>query len=721
MTLDRRQFLKLASGSLVYGFALACSDNSQVEVGEPTKGTTVSKKKLVDHGEIYFVDYTEWIFIHPDGSVTVHTGRIELGQGLKTVLSNVVSQGLGIPPDAVEIVMGDTASCPDDGPTEGSGATRVVGWGHWNACARIREDLLRRAAEALECPVDQLDCSGGVISHLRKPKRRVSIAELVDDDGTVHLATVDWREVRKHNPPYIDRKTAAVNAEAIVTGSLQYVGDLFPGECLYGAYLVHDYHLLLSKLESVDLEAAQNVPGVVAARRSERSAFVIADRYTTVQKGLEAMNAAWRVPERGKTLDREAEIRAGAKLLKTIEDTGDPAAGLAQSAVTLGETYLTQYASQTPLETETAVARFKDGQAVVWASSQAPFKLRPRVAKRIGMPEEQVRLISMPVGGGFGAKVDTEAPAGAAEFAKEVRGTVKHVYSREYQFVNFDRYKEAVVADITSGVSPDGTLIARTLDLYQDEGFGSTVTYKIPHVLTRLFQTAMPARHATMRGTSFVQTCFAVESHTDMLAEAVGLDPVEFRKLNLHTPSFGPLLDVCSEMLDYGHVVLPPDHGIGFAICHHGGRQLGAVGAEVSVNRSTGVVRVERLAGAFDVGVVVNINTLTANTNGAMIWGLGYALFEEVALDGHTAFARDFDSYRIPRFSDTPPIQLAFLNNEVNDRMPRGCGELPVIPTVGAIANAVYRAIGVRFFELPLTPKRVLRALAHQRPGAHSS
>ncbi len=708
VTLDRRQFIKLASGSLAYGFALSCT-------GDSKKEATVPRKKLVDHAEIFFVDYTEWIFVHPDGSVTVHTGRIELGQGLKTVISNVVSQGLGVPPAAVEIVMGDTASCPDDGPTEGSGATRIVGWGHWNACARIREDLLGRAAEALGCPADQLTWSGAVISHRRKPQRRVSISELVDEDDMVHLAASDWLEVRKHNPPYIDRKTPAVNAEAIVTGSLQYAGDLFPGQCLYGAFLNSDYHIHLSQLESVDLEAARKVPGVEAARRSERSAFVIADRYSTVQKGLEAMKATWRVPDRGKSLDREAEIRAGATLVKAVEDTGDPAAGLTTSAVTLSETYLTQYASQTPLETETAVARMEDGKALVWASTQAPFKQRPWVAERIGVPEEQVRLISMPVGGGFGVKVDTLAPPEAAEFATEVRGsTVKHVYSRERQFVIMDRYKEAVVADITSGVGPDGRLIARTLDLHQDEGHGSTATYRIPHVLTRLFHTDMPARHGTMRGTSFVQTCFAVESHTDMLAEAAGLDPVAFRKLNLHTPSFGPLLDTCSEMLDYGHVEPPPDHGIGFAICHHGGRQLGAVGAEVSVNRSSGVVRVKRLAGAFDIGVVVNINTLTANTNGAMIWGLGYALFEEVDLDGHTARTCSFDRYRIPRFSDVPPIQLAFFDNEAREDMPRGCGELPVIPTVGAIANAVYRAIGVRFHELPLTPQRVLGALSRR-------
>jgi isoquinoline 1-oxidoreductase len=677
----------------------------------------VPKPKVLSHADIFFVDYTEWIFIHPDGTVTVHTGRIEMGQGLKTVISNVVSQGLRVAPDKLEIVMGDTGRCPDDGPTEGSGATRIIGWGHWAACARIRQDLLRRAGEKLGAPRDQLHHTEAGIRWPSEPDRLLTLADLVEDDGTVHLDLIDWRQVIRNNPPYTDRKTPAANARAIVTGGLQYVGDLFPGQCQYGAYLTPPYHSKVTSLESIDLEAARKVPGVVSVGRTGRkaipSAFVVGETYTAVQNGLEAMNARWRRPSRPKTIDHEAEIRAGAKLLKTMEEAGDPKTGFAESGLTLAETYVTQPASQVPLETESAVALLEEGRMKVWASTQAPFKILPWIARRTGKPKEEVRVISMPVGGGFGCKVDTLAPEEAAEMARDTGCRVKHIYSRDHQFNGIGRYKDVVVADIASGVSPEGKILSRTLDLYQDEGHGSTVTYDIPHVRTRLFGSDMPVRHATMRGTSFVQTCFAVESHTDMLAEKAGLDPVAFRKMNLHTASFGPLLDACAEMLGYDGSGLGRGRGIGFAICHHGGRQLGAVGAEVSVNLKTGRVKVERLAGAFDIGVVVNINTLTSNTRGAMMWGLGYALFEEVELDGHRSYTRSLDHYRIPRFSDVPPIQLAFLDNEVHrEGMPRGCGELPVIPTVGAIANGVYRAIGVRFRTLPLTPKRVKRAMA---------
>ena len=221
-----------------------------------------------------------------------------------------------------------------------------------------------------------------------------------------------------------------------------------------------------------------------------------------------------------------------------------------------------------------------------------------------------------------------------------------------------------------------------------------------------------PLRVSALRSLGAYGNLFAIESFVDELAHAAGLDPVEFRKRNVATPAFIPLLDACAEGVNYDPTRSQENRGTGFAICMHGGRQLGAAAAEVTVNPATGEVRIDRLYGAFDIGTVININTLTANTKGAMMWGLGYALFEEVHADGHTAHCRSLEDYRIPRFTDLPPLEIVFLDNASRGQSPRGCGELPVVPTVSAICNAVYRAIGVRFYTLPLTPKRVLAALS---------
>jgi CO/xanthine dehydrogenase Mo-binding subunit len=263
---------------------------------------------------------------------------------------------------------------------------------------------------------------------------------------------------------------------------------------------------------------------------------------------------------------------------------------------------------------------------------------------------------------------------------------------------------------LTTGVGADGRMIARKIDVYQDEGNGTAYTYLIPNVVTRLYQASWPYQLLTSRGTSYVQTCFATESHIDMVAKAVGLDPFTFRRINVELPAFVNLIDACAEMVDYQNYRPGPDEGIGLAICHHGGRQLGAVAAEVAVDRATGAVDIKRICAAFDIGTVINHRTATACIRGGIIWGIGYSLFEKIKIDGHSCYTEYLIDYRIPQFSDIPPIEIRFLDN-CNPGMPRGCGELPVVPTIGAIANAIHQATGVRLYLTPFTPDHIQNAL----------
>ena len=438
--------------------------------------------------------------------------------------------------------------------------------------------------------------------------------------------------------------------------------------------------------------------------------MVVGTTFSAVQRGLAAVVATWKTPHRPQELDNEAEIRAAATLEKVVEEKGRPDATLAASDTVVSETYVTQYASQVPMETETAVAQKEDGRWVVRMGTQNPFLARYRVARNRRIDEADVRVVAMPAGGAFGCKAWNIVGRETVLMAELAGVALKHVYSREADIQWRSRYKESVVVDLTSAVTADGWLAARKIDFFQDEGHGSEDLYDIPHVQTRLYDTRMPTRHATMRGTSYAQDIFAIESHTDMVAEAAGVDPLAFRRRNVLLREFLPVIDECARLMNYPDYRPPADHGVGFAICNHGGRQLGAVGAEVRVDRESGRVEVLRLAGSFDVGVIINRNTAIGGVKGAMIWGLGYALLEEVRLDGHRCYTTGFTNYQIARMSDVPPIEIAFVNNVTPER-PRGCGEMPLPPTTAAIANAVYNAIGVRFYEIPITPERVKAAL----------
>jgi isoquinoline 1-oxidoreductase len=462
----------------------------------------------------------------------------------------------------------------------------------------------------------------------------------------------------------------------------------------------------------VELNAARALPGVKKVEVVKEDVAAIGERYTDVVKALNAVEAKWSTPTRPKEFNFEEEIRANAKFIELKEEQGNVDSGLAASYLTVSETYITHFTTQAPIETDTALVRLENGgnKATVWVSSQHPHKAREIIARSLRFPESDVRVIGMPAGGGFGGKTSNPVTGEAARLARLAGAPVKLLYSRKNQFQWRSRYKMACVIDLTTGISSGGRMLARKIDTYQDVGDGTVYTYDIPNVLTRNFQAKLPFKRAISRGTSYVQNCFATESHIDMVAAAIGIDPFEFRRNNVWLPAFINVIDACAEMIDYYNYQPEADEGIGLAITHHGDSQLGAIAAEVAVNRETGQVKVKRICGAFDIGTVINHNTTTVGIRGAINWGIGYILSEEIKLDGHRAETAYLSDYRIPRFSDIPPIEIVYLDNH-SPGSPRGCGELPVIPTIGAIANAVYNAVGIRFYSTPLTPSRVLKAL----------
>lgn len=707
MSLSRRQFLKsMGSAGIVYAFRFAPQVSAQTE----------NPLQFLEHMEIQdclaekpVIDYQDWIAFGPDSEVTIFTCRTELGQGLRTVLTAILTQGLDIPKKRLTIVQGDTSLCPDDGPTTGSASTRFVGWGFWIACNRIQEDLVKRASNSFNLPSATLQYKNGNI--LKQDGTTLAAAHELGK-GELVMIDINPDTAKSLNKEYVDLGLQNVNAKKIVTGRLKFVGDIRLPEILYAAFLPRPYHRKLTKILSANLTAAQAIPGIKAVEVLGYNVAAIGERYTDVLKALNAVDVKWTKPTRRKKLNVEKEIRAGAQLIETKEESGDVNAGLAASHLVVSETYLTQYTSQAPIETDTAVARLEDTPEhyTVWAASQYPFKARYISARSVRTQERNVRVIGMPVGGGFGAKISNPVSGEAALLAKFIRKPVKLIYSRKDQFQKRGSYKAAVLVDLTTGISTDGRILARKINTHQDVGNGTINTYAIPNVLTNLYKAEWPFARAISRGTSFVQNCFATESHIDMVATAAGIDPVQFRRINVSVPAFVPLLDACAEMIGYDGPPPAPDEGMGMAIINHGGHQMGAVAAHVAVDRQTGQVELKRLCGAYDIGTVINHRTAIVGIRGAMTWGIGYALSEEIHLDGHRAYTSNLIEYRIPRFTDIPPMDVAFLDN-FRPGSPRGCGEMPVPPTIGAIANAVYQAIGVRFYSTPITPERVLKAL----------
>ncbi len=710
MEVTRRQFLKsLGSSCLLYAVSYVPGSGMQKIYSEPWPA---------DNEDIecrfYALDtnYLDCFAFHEDGSVTVLAGRTELGQGFETVLTAIVTQGLAIPSDRLTIILGNTDVCPDHGPTVGSSATEQVAWGIWQACLQIRKDIIRRAAKTHKIPVKNLIYQGGVIRSKRDPEQIIKPVET--GMGEIVYMTLDPQASSSDRVTleYKDLGLDNVNAASIVTGTRKYASDLKLPGTLYADWHIAPYHRKLTRLKSVDLTEAQATSGVSRVERIGSKVVAVAERYNDVVKALTRVKSVWEKPNRPKALHIEQEIRVGAVFQEIKEQTGDVNAGLASSYKTVTETYRTHYTAWAPIETYSALAKMESGgrEVTIWSGSQYPHRVRELASLNLNLPESAIHFIHSPVGGAFGGKVAPPVSQEAADLSRRVGAPVKVIYSRKNQFQKRGLYKQACVFDFSTGVGTDGRLQARKLDIYQDLGEGTRDTYAAPHILIKHYRTDMPVNQANTRGTSYVQIGFAQESHMDMVAKTIGHDPFEFRRNNVVLESFVPLIDACADMIRYPRSGLGPDEGIGIGLCNHGARQMGVAAAHVKVNRKTGKVHVKEICAAYDIGTIINHRTVTTCLRGGMIWGLGWVLREEVKLDGHSVYTEYLTDYGVPRFSDTPEIKLQFLDNERPGK-PRGCGELAVIPTVAAIANAVYHAIGVRFYTTPITPEKVLKAL----------
>lgn len=710
MEVTRRQFLKsLGSSCLLYAVSFVPGSGMQKVYSEPWPA---DNEDIECRFYALDTDYLDCFAFHEDGSVTVFAGRTEMGQGLRTVLTALVTQGLDIPSDRLTIILGNTDVCPDHGPTVGSSATEQVAWGIWQACLQIRKDIIRRAAKTHKIPFKDLIYQGGIVRSKREPERVIKPVEtgrgkivymtLDPQASSSDRVTLEYKDLGLHN----------VDAESIVTGTLKYAGDLKLPGTLYADWHIAPYHRKLTRLKSVDLSEAQATSGVSRVERIGSKVVAVAERYNDVVKALTRVKSVWEKPNRPKELHVEKEIRAGAVLQEIKEQVGDVNAGLASSYKTVSETYRTHYAAWAPLETYTALAKMEPGgnEVTIWSGSQYPHRVRELASLNLNLPESSIHFINTPIGGAFGGKVAPPVSQEAADLSRRVGLPVKVIYSRKNQFQKRGLFKMACVFDFETGVGTDGKLQARKLDIYQDLGEGTRDTYAAPHILIKHYRTEMPVNQANSRGTSYVQIGFAQESHMDMVAKAIGHDPFELRRNNVVLESFIPLIDACAAMIRYPRSGLGPDEGIGIGLCSHGARQMGVAAAHVKVNRKTGKVHVKEICAAFDIGTIINHRTVTTTLRGGIIWGVGWILREEVKLDGHSVYTEYLTDYGVPRFSDAPEIKLQFLDNEKPGK-PRGCGELPVIPTVAAIANAVYHAIGVRFYTTPITPEKVLKAL----------
>jgi nicotinate dehydrogenase subunit B len=698
--LSRRGFFAITGSGLFVLFRVGNLDGFQEPARLPAR-------------QGYPADFNAYLRIGADGRTTCFVGKVELGQGSKTTLAQLLAEELDVPFDSVDMVMGDTDLCPWDMGTFGSLSVRQFGPVLRGAGAEARAVLLRMAGERLQAPADRLQVKDGVVTDPSGPGKRVTYAQLVAGKRIErHLEKVPVKPVTAYT--VVGQSAPRKDALEKVTGNAKYAGDLVPPGTLHARIVRPPAHG--ATLKDVDTTEAGRVEGARVVRDGDLIA-VLHERPDVADRALSLIKTKFDRTQTG--LDDRAifeHLVKGVPEGRVVSEGGSLAEGEKLAATVIERTYLNSYVAHAAMETHSAVATVEGGKATVWAGTQTPFPVKQQVAQALGFAPENVRVIVPYVGGGFGGKSASRQAVEAARLSKAVGKPVQVVFDRAEEFF-YDTFRPAAVVKIRSGLTGDGKMILWDYNVYCAGDREAKQFYDIPNQRTVSAGgwggESTPGLHpfgiGPWRAPSVNTNTFARESHIDILASKLGVDPLEFRLRHLSDQRVRGVLEAAAKQFGWKPVRMPSGRGVGISCAIYLGTYV-ALMAEVAVDKATGHVQVKRVVCAQDEGVIVNPDGSRQQMEGSITMGLGYALSEEVRFKDGEILDRNFDTYGIPRFSWLPKIETVLVENR--EVPASGCGEPPIVNMGAVIANAIYDASGARLLQLPMTPARVKEALA---------
>ncbi|MGB9488716.1 MAG: molybdopterin cofactor-binding domain-containing protein, partial [Terriglobia bacterium] len=636
------------------------------------------------------------------------------GQGVITSLAQMLAEELDVPLESVDMVMGDTDLCPWDRGTFGSMTTRFFGPPFRAAAAEARAVLIELAAERLQVTEERLKTKAGVV-YEEAGQKKVSYAELAQGQkilrhvkGVAPKSPSDFVLVGKH--------VLRTDAAAKVTGQAIYAGDVREPGLLHARILRPPVHG--AKLIQADTSGAKEIEGVQIVEEGDLIA-VLHPYPDLAEKALAKIKSEYDRP--APTVDDKTIFDHLLKVApqgQTIAEGGNLAEGRSAAHDVLEQTYLNSYVSHAPIETHTALARIEGNNLTLWASTQTPFALKDAAASLLGLPAQNVRVITPYIGGAFGGKSNNQQALEAARLAKLTRKPIQVVWTRAEEFF-YDTFRPAAIVKIQAGVTESGLITFWDYGVYFAGERGAPQFYNIPNHRTLSYGsgwTAAPGSHpfatGPWRAPASNTNCFGRESHIDMLAAKVGMDPVEFRLKNLNDERMQRVLQAAANEFGWSPAKSPSKRGYrGYGVaCGIDAGSYVAHMAEVAVNERTGSVVVDRVVCAQEMGLCVNPEGARLQMEGGITMGLGYALSEEVRFKGGEILHSNFDTYTIPHFSWLPRIETVIV--DAKDSPCQGGGEPPIICMGAVIANAVFDATGARLLQLPMTPERIKDALS---------
>ncbi len=668
----------------------------------------------------------DWLHIEPDGSLTVFSGKVELGTGVQTALAQIVAEELDIPFARITMVMGDTARVPDEGITAGSTTLQIGGFALRQASAEARQALLEAASDQLDATVEELTVHEGVISVIRDPVRAISYTELMG--GKAFHRVISLHAPLKSPDDYhvVGQAIARADLPLKLTGQAGYVHDVrLPGMLHARVVRPPDPGAILDAFDPA------SVSSVEVVQQGNFLAVAAASEYAAV-RAADALQVTWQQVEHRPPMGKLFEhLRQQDTVDDVSFDEGDVDAAWPEAHIRLEATYSQPFQAHASIGPSCAMADVGSDAATVWTSTQGPYPLREALADLLEMPQEAVRVIYAEGSGSYGHNGADDAAADAALISQKLGRPVRVQWSRSDEFL-WEPYTPAMLMDLRAGLNAQGRIIAWEHEVWSPthgsrprlanqllagqlafglrppapQWFGggdrnAPVDYALPNQrVVAHWLTEMPLRTSSMRTLGGAANTFANESFMDELAAAAGIDPMSFRLSHMGDERAIAVLRAASDRAAWGAPL--PDgtgRGLAFARYDNDGAYVATV-AQVHVNNENGRVRVERLISAHDCGVIVNPDGVTNQIEGNLIQSLSRALFEQITFDEHRITSRDWDTYPILRFSDLPEIEVILVNRPHEPLL--GAGEPASICTAAAVANAIFAACGIRLRRIPL-------------------
>ena len=748
-SISRRDLLK-STGILIVSFSFFGSVSRVLAQGDGLS---------VDGMDPTVLD--SWIAIAKDGTVTVFTGKVELGTGVVTALAQIVAEELDVRFDKVYMDSGDTDKAVDQGVTAAARTIERGGPQLRQASAAARQELLKLASARLDSSVDMLTVTDGVVSVVGNPSKKISYGDLLGGkrfNVKITASGSGWDmkvapQIPAKNPKdykIVGKSIPRVDLPQKFTGEFEYSQDVSVPGMLHGRTIRPATSL--SMASNVDESSIQNIPGVVKVVREGSFVGVVAETEWAAIQAARALKVTWSEPalKMPSGADEVFDYLKNTKSFKenVITNQGNLDSAFSQAHKVFEATYYWPFQLHAMMGPPCAVADVRGDRATIWAGTQGPFRTRDAIAKMLNIPTKNVHLMYREGSGSYGRLECDDAAEDAALMSRAVGKPVRVQWMREDEHA-WDPKGPAQYTTIRAGVDAQGNVVAwdfmdRSFPWTASEGNpllassqiglqpttpgflngagggGQIYTFENQKVLAAdipwVQKGDWPLRTSNLRAPGDLARVFASESTIDDIASYLHQDPVQFRLRYLTSDKrISEVLVATAKKAGWTDRPSPAPAtsgtkalGRGVAAVNRANTMTAAV-AEIEVDKSTGEVSVKKITLTHDCGLIVNPDGLKNQIEGNIIQGVSRALLEEVQFDSTGQKNLDWDSYPVIRFNQIPDIEIVLINRP--EMQPLGGGEPSIVPVTAAIANAIFDATGARLRRAPFTPQRVLAAL----------